>query len=85
MPDDSASETGFRSIGEVAGLLVADMQKDCAPPIGYGRKDAAAEGVGSTRDGLTETLSQEDRRMTADRPTIAESRPKSIGNRGGAL
>lgn len=55
MPEDSAPESGFRSIGEIARNMLAVMQKCCSQAIGYGKKEAAVEVLGTTNDGLTET------------------------------
>lgn len=62
MPEDSAPESGPRSIGEIARNMLAGMQKCCSPATGYGKKEAAAEGASNTCDGLTETLSRRDKR-----------------------
>ena len=55
MPEDSAPESGFRSIGEIARDMLSGMQKCCSPATGYGKKEAAVEVLGTTHDGLTET------------------------------
>lgn len=78
MPEDSAPESGFRSIGEIARNMLAGMQKCCSPATGYGKEIDGRRGVTSTRDGLTATLSQEDKRMTA----LAEYKPIRLGTIG---
>ena len=55
MPEDSAPESRFRSIGEIAQDMLSGMQKCCSPASGYGKEIDGRRGVTSTRDGLTET------------------------------
>lgn len=78
MPEDSAPESGFRSIGEIARNMLAGMQKCCSPATGYGKKEAAVEVLGTTNDGLTETRLIGASEMTA----LADYKPIRLGTIG---
>ncbi len=78
MPEDSAPESGFRSIGEIARDMLSGIQKCCSPATGYGKKEAAAEVLGTTHDGLTETALWKESTMTA----LADYKPIRLGTIG---
>lgn len=78
MPEDSAPESRFRSIGEIAQDMLSGMQKCRSPASGYDKKEAAAEVLGTTCDGLTETALWKESTMTA----LADYNPIRLGTIG---
>lgn len=78
MPEDSAPESRFRSIGEIAQDMLSGMQKCCSQATGYGKKEAAAEGATNTCDGLTETRLIGASEMTA----LTDYKPIRLGTIG---
>ena len=78
MPEDSAPESRFRSIGEIARDMLSGMQKCCSPASGYGKEIDGRRGVTSTRDGLTETRLIGASEMTA----LADYKPIRLGTIG---
>ena len=78
MPEDSAPESGFRSIGEIARDMLSGMQKCCSPATVYGKELRVERVLPAPAPTLTATLSNEDKRMTA----LAEYKPIRLGTIG---